>query len=67
MGVGGIDSWSRNAWPLPAYRLDGSQPMSFRLYRLSPIDGDFTPRTREAFWPPGREPAFDASEGAIIT
>jgi len=32
----------------PPYRLDGSQPMSFK-YRLSPIDGDFTPRTKEAF------------------
>jgi len=48
MGVGGIDSWSPNAWPLPPYRLDASQPMSFK-YRLSPIDGDFTPRTKEAF------------------
>ena len=48
MGVGGIDSWSPNAWPLPAYRLDGSQPMSFR-YRLSPIAGDFMRKTREPF------------------
>jgi hypothetical protein len=48
MGVGGIDSWSPNAWPLPAYRLDGSKPMSFK-YRLTPIDGDFTTKAREAF------------------
>src|SRR5580765_4559438 len=37
MGVGGIDSWSPNAWPLAPYRLDGSQARSFK-YRLSPID-----------------------------
>jgi beta-galactosidase len=48
MGVGGIDSWSPNAWPLPAYRLDGSQALSFR-YRLSPIDGDVAARTRDPF------------------
>ena len=48
MGVGGIDSWSPNAWPLPAYRLDGSKPLSFK-YRLTPVDGDFTTKTRETF------------------
>jgi beta-galactosidase len=48
MGVGGIDSWSPNAWPLPAYRLDASKPMRFR-YRLTPIEGDFTAKTREPF------------------
>jgi beta-galactosidase len=48
MGVGGIDSWSPNAWPLPPYRLDASKPMSFK-YRLSPVDGDFTAKTRETF------------------
>ena len=48
MGVGGIDSWSPNAWPLPAYRLDGSQPMSFK-YRLSPVVGEFIGKTKEPF------------------
>jgi beta-galactosidase len=48
MGVGGIDSWSPNAWPLPAYRLDGSQPMSYR-YRLTPIEGDFSGTLRVEF------------------
>jgi beta-galactosidase len=48
MGVGGIDSWSPRAWPLPAYRLDGSKPMSFK-YRLTPVDGEFTAKAREAF------------------
>ena len=48
MGVGGIDSWSPNAWPLAPYRLDGSQALSFKD-RLSPIDGEFAAKTREAF------------------
>lgn len=48
MGVGGIDSWSPNALPLPAYRLDGTKPMTFR-YRLTPVDGDFSAKTKEAF------------------
>jgi len=38
MGVGGIDSWSPNAWPLPAYRIDADQPHRFR-YRLEPVAG----------------------------
>jgi beta-galactosidase len=48
MGVGGIDSWSPNAWPLPAYRLDGSQALTFK-YRLSPIAGEFMGKTKEGF------------------
>lgn len=48
MGVGGIDSWSPNAWPLPAYRVDASKPMSFK-YRLTPVEGDFASKTRESF------------------
>jgi beta-galactosidase len=48
MGVGGVDSWSPNAWPLPAYRLDASKPMSFR-YRLTPIDGNYEVKAREKF------------------
>ncbi len=48
MGVGGIDSWSENALPMPAYRIDSSQPMSFR-YRLTPVAGPFEAKTREVF------------------
>jgi beta-galactosidase len=48
MGVGGVDSWSLDAWPLPPYRIDGTQPHTFR-YRLSPVDGDYTAKAREAF------------------
>jgi beta-galactosidase len=39
MGAGGIDSWSRNAWPMPPYRIDAAQPMRYR-YHLSPITGN---------------------------
>jgi beta-galactosidase len=48
MGVGGIDSWSSNAWPLAAYRIQPSDPHTFR-YRLTPVEGDFSAKTRERF------------------
>jgi beta-galactosidase len=48
MGVGGIDSWSLNAYPLAPYRIDSAAPHSYR-YRLSPVEGDFSARTRETF------------------
>jgi beta-galactosidase len=48
MGVGGIDSWSQNAYPLDPYRIPSGQPYSYR-YRLSPISGDFAARAAQAF------------------
>ncbi|HYT76351.1 MAG TPA: glycoside hydrolase family 2 TIM barrel-domain containing protein [Vicinamibacterales bacterium] len=36
MGAGGIDSWSRNAWPMEPYRIPGNQALRYR-YRLLPI------------------------------
>ncbi|HEX6973774.1 MAG TPA: glycoside hydrolase family 2 TIM barrel-domain containing protein [Vicinamibacterales bacterium] len=36
MGVGGIDSWSRNAYPLDAYRLPADKSYSYR-YRIRPV------------------------------
>ena len=36
MGVGGIDSWSRNAYPLPAYRIASDQAHRYR-FRLKPV------------------------------
>ncbi len=48
MGVGGVDSWTENAFPLLQYRIDGNQPLKYR-YRLTPIQGDFSRRTMEAF------------------
>ncbi len=48
MGVGGVDSWTGRAFPLPEYRINGNQPLTYR-YRLIPISGDYTARTTEAF------------------
>lgn len=48
MGAGGIDSWSPNAYPMAPYRIAGDQPYSYR-YRLTPVEGVFTAKTREAF------------------
>lgn len=48
MGAGGIDSWSPNALPMPAYRIPSDQAYSYR-YRLTPVEGDFSAKTREAF------------------
>jgi beta-galactosidase len=49
MGVGGIDSWSLNALPLPQYRIPSDEPYSYR-YRLSPIAGKgWESKTRESF------------------
>jgi beta-galactosidase len=36
MGAGGIDSWSRNAWPMEPYRIAPDQPMRYS-YRLVPV------------------------------
>ena len=47
-GAGGIDSWSRNALPLAPYRIPADQTYTYR-YRLSPIEGDFSGKTREKF------------------
>ena len=38
MGVGGINSWSADAWPMEPYRISGSEPHSYR-FRLMPISG----------------------------
>ncbi|HWK09782.1 MAG TPA: beta-galactosidase domain 4-containing protein, partial [Vicinamibacterales bacterium] len=36
MGVGGVNSWSQAAWPLPPYRIPGNRPYEYR-YRLVPV------------------------------
>jgi beta-galactosidase len=38
MGVGGIDSWSRNAYPMEAYRIPGNQAYSYS-FTLKPVGG----------------------------
>ncbi len=35
MGVGGIDSWSPNAWPIKAYRIDPTQPLDLQVPALA--------------------------------
>jgi beta-galactosidase len=48
MGVGGIDSWSLNAYPLAPYRIPSGEEYKYR-FRLTPVEGDFLPKLREAF------------------
>ncbi len=48
MGVGGVNSWSENAFPLPPYRIASDQPYSYK-YRLTPISGDFSELSRQSF------------------
>lgn len=38
MGAGGIDSWTRQAWPMEPYRIPANQAYSYS-YRLRPIEG----------------------------
>jgi len=38
MGVGGIDSWSPNAYPMEPYRIPSDHPYSYK-YRLRPLAG----------------------------
>ncbi|MBI4873127.1 MAG: DUF4981 domain-containing protein [Acidobacteria bacterium] len=47
MGVGGIDSWSQNAYPMAPYRIPASEAFSYK-YRLAPVEGDFSAKAREA-------------------
>ncbi len=49
MGVGGVDSWTVNAYPLLRYRLPGNQVYSYR-YRLTPISGDFSAQIHQLFY-----------------
>jgi beta-galactosidase len=39
MGVGGVNSWSENAWPLPPYRIPSDRPHRLK-YVLHPFQGD---------------------------
>ena len=48
MGVGGIDSWSAHALPMAPYRIPAEQAYAYR-YRLTPIEGDYSAKTRERF------------------
>jgi beta-galactosidase len=37
MGVGGVDTWTPNAYPLDSYRIHSDQPNSYK-YRLTPVN-----------------------------
>ena len=41
MGVGGVDSWTPNAYPLESYRIRSDQPHTYQ-FRLTPVSGDFS-------------------------
>jgi hypothetical protein len=38
MGVGGINSWSQNAWPMAPYRIAADQAYSYE-FRIRPVAG----------------------------
>ncbi len=38
MGIGGIDSWSKDAYPMEPYRIPSDKPYSYQ-YRLRPLTG----------------------------
>jgi beta-galactosidase len=48
MGVGGVDSWTVDAYPLAPYRIPGNQAYSYR-YRLTPVNGDFAVHANQGF------------------
>jgi beta-galactosidase len=50
MGVGGIDSWSANAYPIAAYRIASDRAYSY-TYRLTPVEGAAGTKARETFAP----------------
>jgi beta-galactosidase len=45
MGVGGINSWNANAWPMEPYRIRGTEPHQYR-FRVIPVSGKLLPQTR---------------------
>ena len=52
MGVGGIDSWTRLAYPMDAYRIKGDQPHAYRVRLLPVARGASRPATPSAATPP---------------
>ena len=52
MGVGGIDSWTRLAYPMDAYRISGGEPHAYRVRLLPVARGASTPATPPAAAPP---------------
>ena len=45
MGVGGIDSWTKLAYPMDAYRLSGNEPHAYKVRLLPVARGAVKPAT----------------------
>ena len=50
MGVGGIDSWTKLAYPMDAYRIAGDQPHAYRVRLLPVARGAATVATPPREW-----------------
>jgi len=50
MGVGGIDSWTRLAYPMEAYRIDGNAPHEYKVRLLPVARGDASPAAPPREW-----------------
>jgi hypothetical protein len=50
MGVGGIDSWTRLAYPMDAYRISGSEPHAYTVRLLPVARGPAAPATPPREW-----------------
>ncbi len=50
MGVGGIDSWTRLAYPMDPYRISGSEPHAYKVRLLPIARGPATPATPPREW-----------------
>jgi beta-galactosidase len=50
MGVGGIDSWTKLAYPMDAYRIAGNEPHAYRVRLLPVARGPVTPTSPPREW-----------------
>ena len=50
MGVGGIDSWTRLAYPMDAYRISGNEPHAYQVRLLPVARGPITPAVPPREW-----------------
>jgi beta-galactosidase len=50
MGVGGIDSWTKLAYPMEAYRIAGNEPHAYRVRLLPVARAASTPATPPREW-----------------
>ena len=50
MGVGGIDSWTRLAYPMDAYRISGNEPHAYKVRLLPVARGPAAPAVPPREW-----------------